>query len=366
MRLGFTSGPAWRSLTGVMIRLKRPIAALACLLAAHLGLRAEEPAPSFQEVRDLLKANLVNADESRLDRAAVEGLLQQVSPRALLITNGQAAAASGPALARSTVYEGAFGYLRLARLAPGLAAEMDSAMSALAGTNKIKGWVLDLRGADGPDYGAAVEVADRFVAAEQPLLDFGQGLARAKPKSSPDKAPLVVLVNRGTARAAEALAAVLRKTDMALLLGTNTAGRAFVTRDFPLKNGQHLRIATALVRTGDGESLPLQGLRPDILVSVNPEEERLFLADPYRVASKPGWSVAGVGLDTNGAGATNKSARRRINEADLVRMLKAGEEYDEELAAARRSEPAGPVLRDPALVRALDLLKGLAVVKRLK
>ncbi len=348
-----------------MIRLKLLTATVALVVSCGAG--AETPGLSFQEIHDLLRTNLVNADEGQLDRAAAAGLLKAVAPRALLLTNGAAATAEGPALARSTVYDGPSGYLRLARLGPGLAAEIDSTMSALASTNtsKIKGWILDLRNADGPDYESAAAVADRFLATEQPLLDFGQGMIKSKVKNNPIKGPLVVLVNHRTGRAAEALAAVLRKAELALLLGTNTAGQAFVTKDFPLRNGQRLRIATALVRTGDGEPLPPQGLKPDILISVSPEDERLYLEDPYRAPGRPGWSVARAGLDLNGsASATN--TRHRINEADLVRMLKAGEDFDEEGDLTRPSEPTGPVLRDPALVRALDLLKGLAVVKRLK
>jgi hypothetical protein len=348
-----------------MIRKTLLTAALAILVVACPEVQAEEPAPSFSEIRDLLKANLVNASDAQLDRAAAEGLLKQVSPQAILLSTGQTAKAEGPALARSTVFDGAFGYVRLARLGPGLAAEMDAAMSALAASNKIKGWVLDLRAANGSDYGAAAEVADRFMTAEQPLLDFGQGMIRSKPGNNPVKGPMVVLVNRRTAGAAEALAAVLRKADLALLLGTNTGGQGFVTKDFPLQTGQKLRIATALVRTGDNEPLPLQGLKPDILIAVNPEEEQLYLEDPYRVLAKPGWSVARSGLEPSAAG-TNRASRSRINEADLVRMMKDGEDFENGGGPVHRMEPAGPVLRDPALVRALDLLKGLAVVKRLK
>ena len=59
---------------------------------------------------------------------------------------------------------------------------------------------------------------------------------------------------------------------------------------------------------------------------------------------------------------TNKP-RRRINEAELVRMLREGENLDDEPARPSRVEAAQPVITDPALARAIDLLKALAVVR---
>ena len=67
--------------------------------------------------------------------------------------------------------------------------------------------------------------------------------------------PVAVLVNRQTAGAAEALAAVLRETGAGLILGSRTAGQAMVAQEFPLKNGERLRIATAPVQLGDGSAL---------------------------------------------------------------------------------------------------------------
>ncbi len=340
----------------------------ACLLvgwAVLPGARAAEQPASFTEIRDLLKANLVNVDDAKLERAAVEGLLNQLGTQALLVTNGQAPAkVEGPALAKSLVYDNAFGYLRVARVEAGLAKEITSALAGLGRTNKIKGWVLDLRFAGGADYQSAAEVADPFVATEQPLLDWGQGAVRSKAKDNAVKVPVTVLVNRQTAGAAEALAAILRKTEAALLLGTNTAGRAFITKDFPLKTGQQLRIATAPVKIGAGEPLSALGVKPDILVAVNRKDETAYFDDAYKVLSKTAEAGASLAAGTNISTADTNKSRHRINEAELVRMQRAGEEIDDDYLPGRPSESGKPVIRDPVLARALDLLKGLAVVKR--
>jgi carboxyl-terminal processing protease len=340
---------------------------LPALLAGSMELRAADAAPAFKEVLDLLRTNLVNADPVRLDHAAAEGLIKELSGQVTLLTNGQktASGSEGTMVPKTAAYDGAFGYVRVARVEAGAAKQLVAAMDALASTNKLKGWVLDLRFADGTDYAEAVEVANRFVKLEQPLLDYGRGMVRSKPLDNPVKVPVIVLVNRRTLGAAEALAGVLRKADAGLLLGTNTAGHAFLTKEFLLKSGQRLRVATGLIKLGDGEPLPPQGVKPDILIGVSLEDEKAYLEDPYRVLARSSLAGLRAGLDSSLAGATtNRAFRHRINEAELVRILREGQDYDDESRPARPTEPAAPVVRDPALARALDLLKGLAVVRR--
>src|SRR3989475_11142281 len=103
---------------------------LAVLLALQPGLRAEtNDLPHFQEIFRLLRANLPNVSEEDLNRAAVQGLLNQFYPRAILVTNGAPAGArpEGSLLSRTTGYDESYGYLRVARGALGLADEITSA-----------------------------------------------------------------------------------------------------------------------------------------------------------------------------------------------------------------------------------------------
>src|SRR5438477_100862 len=79
--------------------------------------------------------------------------------------------------------------------------------------------VLDLRFADGRDYKAAANAADRFLSTEQPVLDWDEGTVRSTAKADAIKVPVAVLVNQETGGAAEALAAALRETDAAVLIG---------------------------------------------------------------------------------------------------------------------------------------------------
>src|SRR5262249_19846277 len=149
-----------------------------------------------------------------------------------------------------------------------------------------KGLIVDLRFTDGQDYAAAVALADRFLSAEQPLVDWGEGWKNSSAKTNAISLPVAVLVNRKTTGAAEALAGILRYRDVGLLIGTNTAGQASMAREFPLKTGQRLRLAVAPVKVADGRELPFSGIKPDIEVEVSPEDELAWYEDALRPVSK--------------------------------------------------------------------------------
>jgi carboxyl-terminal processing protease len=247
--------------------------------------------------------------------------------------------------------------VRIARVADGLAGEISGSYERVKATNKVNGIVLDLRYADGSDYKAATDAASLFVSKSQPLLNWGNGVVSAQENANAIRVPVAVLVNHKTSGASEALAAMVRATGVGLILGSRTAGGAMVMEDFPLKSGEHLRIGSAPVTLGDGSPLSTQGLKPDIDVTVSEEQERAYYADAFLVVTnKPNDLSA-----TNEASATNQT-RVRLNEAELVREHRAGENPDE-MTAKRPPEPQAPVVSDPALARALDLLKGLAVVR---
>jgi hypothetical protein len=97
------------------------------------------------------------------------------------------------------------------------------------------------------------------------------------------------------------------------------------------------------------------GVEPDIAVNVSATDEKLFLADAYAELPKTNLSI----------NATNHTSPR-VTEADLVRARREGAaEPEEELAVAQAASAVAPVraLRDPVLARAVDLLRGLALVR---
>jgi hypothetical protein len=213
-----------------------------------------------------------------------------------------------------------------------------------------------------------------FFTKDKPLLDYGEGMKHSKEKTNSLSLPLTILVNKQTTGAAEAFAGVLHDAEIGLLLGTNTAGKAVMGEEFPLKNGQRLWVATALVKLGNGKSFPATGLKPDILVEVSPEDEKAYFEDAYRVLPK----ASRVSAATNqlNLSLTNRPARHRPSEAELVRMHREGDvpDYDgapptrvREADIGKSGEPDQTpphVIYDPALARAVDLLKGLSVVQK--
>jgi hypothetical protein len=358
---------------------------LLVLAAGPLVSRADTKgeSPDFQEVYQLIKTHVPGVSDAELNRAAVQGLFTALGPKVLLVTNGMAkeSAAETPRLKKAAVLENGIAYLRVVRVAEGLAKEISEAIQQLGSTNKLKGIVLDLRYAAGTDYAAAVTAADLFVGKAQPLLNWGNGVVSAPDNTNAIQLPVAMLVNHGTSGAAEALAAILRSTGAGLILGGQTAGEAMITQDFPLKGDAQLRVATAPVILGNGTSLSLAGLKPDIDVRVGPDDERAYYADAFYVMRKPNLLATAALSATNNPDGTNTTRRVRFNEAELVREHREGTDRENDSSRhhadglvrehregmdGETSEPGleYPLVNDPVLARALDLLKGLAVVRQ--
>ena len=340
------------------------------LLFLSLGLaltlaRAAAPAvPDLQEITTLLRANLPGLTDADLNRAEVEGLLTQLHGQASLVGTGgettNAPAESGE-LSRSQVLENDTIYLRVAHVGGGLATAVTTAYQQLSATNKVKGVVLDLRFADGADYQAAADTAGLFLPKGGPLFSLGGQTISSGANPNAIQLPLAVLVNAETRGAAEVLAGILRETRVALVLGGHTGGGAAVIHEFPLKDGQRLRIATTPVQYADGSQFAPDGLEPDIAVNVTPAAEQVYFTNAYADILESGQST------NTDSGGTSNAPERRISEADLVKARKAGAdvpEEDLEDAVPDTAEPPQPALHDPVLARAVDLVKGLALLHR--
>lgn len=345
-----------------MIRLGTGLI-LSALLSFTFGSLAQtnSASPDFQEIYDLVRQHATGVSEAELNRAAVEGLLTALGPKVSLVTNNMSSnsAAEVRAVNQAKIFEGNIAYVRIARVDSGLAGAVREAYQQLSSTNRVNGIVLDLRYTDGTDYGGAAATVDLFVNKKQPLLNWNGGVLSSRENADAIAIPVAALVNHSTAGASEALAAMLREAGAGLILGNRTAGAAMLTQDYPLKNGIRLRIASTPITLADGSSLPADGIKPDIDVTVGTEQERAFYADEFLVLSKTN-DLATTNLEagTNGAG-----DHVLFNEAELVREHRAGENPEEQ-TAKRPPEAKAPVVSDPALARALDLLKGLAVVRQ--
>jgi hypothetical protein len=328
------------------------LAMVASVVAGRVHASASEAAPPLD---DLLKAVREHVgDPVAPERAAARALLEGVQGSVLEPGEPGEPASDAPAIARTERLEAGPLYVRVGQVSLALAPQLSAILRDTNLVANANGFVLDLRFATGTEYAAAAGVADLFAEAGAPLLDWGNGQAKATPKAAPWELPVAVLVNHETRGAAEALAAAIRSAHAGLIIGAPTAGKAAIFREVALANGQRLRLATSPVRTGDGALLGPEGLQPDVAVRTVASQERALLDNPYAVLGPS--SGPGAGRVTNSI-----SVKRRVTEADLVRQRKGEKDATPDETAV----PAGPgkVIRDPALARAVDLLKGLALLK---
>jgi hypothetical protein len=348
--------------------MKRTILSLGFIVSATIALADTPNTPDFKEIYDLLRTNLGGIDEKTLNNAAVQGLLSQLEGRAVLVGNETdlPASTNGPSVT-GTVHDKNYGYLRVNRLGPESDQQFRTEHTKIA-TNRLKGLVIDLRYASGQNYAGAVAIADMFLPNEQPLLDWGDGMRHSTSKSNPINIPVALLVNRKTSGAAEALAGMMRQAEIGLVLGSKTAGQASIAKEFELSNGQRLRVGTTPVKLAQGKFLPASGLIPDIAVDVSSEDELAYYGAVYKnLARSNRLAAASIGFTNEASLSLTNRRPRRINEAELVRMQREGESLDFSTNSTQREPaPGTPTVQDPVLSRALDLLKGLAVVQQFR
>ena len=323
-----------------------------------LSVRADAPV-KFEEVFSLVRSNLTGISEAELSKAAALGLIEKLGGK-VEISDPTSSAATAPVIANTNVFDKSFAYVRLNRVAPGVG---DQIIDAIRSAKGLKGVVLDLRFARGDDYNATIEAANAFIEAEQTLLKWGEETGKTKANPAAVKLPLVVLVNRQTSGAAEALAGALSISQAALLVGNRTAGQAMAWEYFPLSSGQQLRIARGNVELGNGKAIGSEGLTPDLVVDADERNERSWLDDPYLVITKPGSPAGPQPFLTS---VTNRM-NRRLTSAEVARRHR--EELNQEdpleapAIAAARPVPEEKVVQDAALVRALDFLKGITATR---
>lgn len=170
--------------------------------------------------------------------------------------------------------EAGYGYIRISTFAARTGASLKEAISALKVENDgdLKGLVLDLRNNPGGLLDAAVEVSDAFIT--KGLIVYTEGRIKdssqkfiAKPDDYLKGAPLVVLVNGGSASASEIVAGALQDHKRAVILGTKTFGKGSVQTVMPLTNDTAVKMTTARYYTPSGRSIQAEGIVPDITMA---------------------------------------------------------------------------------------------------
>ncbi|MGH8400482.1 MAG: S41 family peptidase [Gammaproteobacteria bacterium] len=167
-----------------------------------------------------------------------------------------------------------FGYVRISQFADDTGSGVNTAVQALIKQNRapLDGLVLDLRDNPGGLLDAAVSVSDAFL--DSGIIVSAKGRApdanfvrRATSGDVLNGAPMIVLVDGGTASAAEITAGALKDDHRALILGERTFGKGSVQTLIPMPQGDAIKLTTALYYTPSGHSIQAEGIAPDIVVS---------------------------------------------------------------------------------------------------
>jgi len=244
---------------------------------------------------------------------------------------------------KSRMLDDGYGYVRVTQFQSGTADSLRSEISRLKGKAKgsLRGLVLDLRNNPGGVLNGAVAVTDLFldkgvIVSTKGRVEDSRLKFTATPNDYLNGAPMVVLVNGGSASASEIVAGALQDHHRAIIMGTKTFGKGSVQTILPMNNGAALKITTARYYTPNDRSIQAEGIVPDVTV------------EDLKVSKK-------------------EAAAKRVREVDLARHLDNEKSNGEKDADSAKIEPAPGTAgldEDYQLREALNLLKGVNIVRQ--
>ena len=246
---------------------------------------------------------------------------------------------------RSRMLDAGFGYVRISQFQAKTADALLQAVEDLKKENQgaLKGLVLDLRNNPGGVLNGAVSVSDAFL--RKGLIVYTEGRVsdsrlrfNATPNDVLDDAPLVVLVNQGSASASEIVAGALQDQRRAIIMGSQTFGKGSVQTILPLSSGTAVKLTTARYYTPAGRSIQAEGIVPDILL------------EDLKVSAL-------------------ESAFDPIKESSLTRHLGNGNATKPVPAVVPATQDGEPeeslAQRDYQLYEALNMLRGMAIQREM-
>lgn len=232
------------------------------------------------------------------------------------------------------------GYIRILAFQEGTINDLKKAIQDI--NNKVgspKGLILDMRNNPGGLLDQAVKVSDVFI--ESGVIVSTKGRVKnvedtyvAKDDGNEPVIPIIILVNEGTASAAEIVSGALQDNGKAIILGTQTFGKGSVQTVIPLKGGAALKLTTAKYYTPKGKSIQAEGIIPNIVV------ERIEPSNNKKVNDIP------------------------IREKDLKRHIKGVSEKIEETEKLSKKERED-LKKDNQLKSAIDLLNSWDIFKKI-
>ncbi|KTD32012.1 S41 family peptidase [Legionella israelensis] len=250
---------------------------------------------------------------------------------------------------KSKLLDGHYGYIRLTHFQALTGKSLIQAVERLKQQSggKLQGLILDLRNNPGGLLDSAIQVSDAFInndkKGKEEKIVYTEGrlpgskfTALANPGDIMHNAPIVVLINNGSASASEIVAGALKDNKRAIILGTKSFGKGSVQTVLPLDEKRAIKLTTALYYTPSGHSIQAKGITPDIVV------EEVSIPDKKN--------------NTNFKGFTEASLKNHLNN---------GEENNQQVEKKNKPMDSQALLHeDYQLYTALTILKGLVVAKR--
>jgi len=240
-----------------------------------------------------------------------------------------------------------YGYVRISSFQSKTGSQLLDAIKTLRKENKndLKGLILDLRNNPGGVLNAAAEVSDLFLnkgkivytegRIENSYMEFS-----AKPGDVLEGAPLIVLINGGSASASEIVAGALQDHKRGIILGTKSFGKGSVQTIQELPAGGAIKMTTARYFTPSGRSIQAQGIEPDIKL----DRVKITRLDENTISSVKEADLSGHLSNPKGEkgkAKDNKSAKSKSDKKDKEKKPLSSTDYQ--------------------LYEALNLLKGLSI-----
>lgn len=203
---------------------------------------------------------------------------------------------------KSRMLDDRFGYIRISQFQEPTAKLMRDAILSLKKQNngKLSGLILDLRNNPGGLLETAVQVVDHFIDPKttgkkyndvvvytEGRLPEAQYSAKADGTDILEGAPIVVLINGGSASASEIVAGALQDYNRAIIAGTTSFGKGSVQTVIPLDKTHALKLTTALYHTPSGRVIQNVGIVPDVRIEdlkvvKNKSDEDLTMIEPIK------------------------------------------------------------------------------------
>ncbi len=251
--------------------------------ASRAGILAKDIITHVDEepVRDISLQEAIEILRGPLGSAVTLGILREVEGQPQEVSVSLERAVIRVTSVKHDMLPHGIGYLRISQFQNRTGPDLIKAIGNLQSQGELNGLILDLRNNPGGVLSAAIEVTDAFI--DEGLIvstkgrdEFLDSKYEATNATVLANEPIVVLINGGSASAAEIVAGALQDHERAVLIGTPSFGKGSVQTILALENKYALKLTTALYYTPSGRSIQATGIQPTIQVS---EGEALIESD---------------------------------------------------------------------------------------